>query len=189
MEQTLIDLSSSIVYWEGQISNSFEHYDLAFFKIYIKLELFIIELFKEYSLGNSSSSGYTPERKLSFQDSSHLDNIFCNRRTSYIEYIEIIKTKSKFVFATNKDPFSLIFSDANLSNYINQFKILRNYIAHESVEAKRNYQRTILGNGSFISVNDHLRRRNRRRSISYFSLYIEKIEDIKEILLNPTPYF
>lgn len=186
-------LINEIEFWDDQISklNGEESviYEIAFFKIFVKLELFLGDLFIHYSTGKMSEVGYIPARKLDFQDERHLKGVLKNGNSVYIDYLEKIKNISKHIFKDEHNPFDLIFSDASYSGYYNQMKILRNYIAHESEESKQKYIKEVLNNRVFIQPYKHLGKINRRYSKTYYTIYIEKIKQITEILLDPGDFF
>lgn len=62
---------------------------------------------------------------------------------------------------------------------------LRNYIAHESNESRTKYIKTCLGNGTFIEPDSYLTKINRRTSSSYYTIYINKIIEISDLILDP----
>lgn len=43
-------------------------YEVIFIKIYVKFEKFLSQMFVKYCIGQTSSAGYTPDRKLEFID-------------------------------------------------------------------------------------------------------------------------
>ena len=49
-----------------------ELYEIYFFKIYVKFEVFLAHLFENYCIGVASGKGYCPNRKLEFIDKEHL---------------------------------------------------------------------------------------------------------------------
>lgn len=67
---------------------------------------------------------------------------------------------------------------------LNQMITLRNYIAHESGEARIKYVKTCLGNGQFIEPSTYLLKKNKRTSKSNYTIYIEKIIEISDLILE-----
>lgn len=183
-----------IDFWDSQLSklgdSNNKMYELAFFKIFVKFELFLTQLFINYSVGKSSSKGYVPQRRLEFIDEKHLEGILRTSKSSFIDYSEKIQSLSKHIFQDKNDPFSLVFSDSNFSTYYNKMKYIRNYIAHESNESKQKYHKSvIMDTNSFIEPYVFLSNIDKKHSKTNYSFYISIIKDITEILLEPTPYY
>ena len=61
---------------------------------------------------------------------------------------------------------------------------LRNYIAHESNEAKTKYVNTCLGGRSFIEPSSFLSNKNKKSAKSNYTIYIEKITQISDLILE-----
>lgn len=184
--------TSEINYWKstlnGNDSNNIKLFELSFFKVFIKFELFLVDAFISYSIGDTNFKGYISERKLDFEDVRHLDGILRNNRNSFIDYFDKIQNHSKFIF--NKDPFQLIFSDSDYSSKIRSMRCIRNYIAHESSEAKRKYHDSVLGaHKTFEEPASYLSKTNRRVSKTNYSIQIDTMKKITDILLEPVPYF
>lgn len=156
-------------------------YEASFFKIYVKFEVYLSNIFENYCIGMQSSKGYCPERKLTFIDKEHLRVILRGDR-QYVDYIKKIEMLSKHIFVDN--PFNIVFDVADNLTILNQMITLRNYIAHESGEAKIKYIKTCLGNGQFIEPPIYLTKRNRRTSKSIYTTYIEKIIEISDMILE-----
>ena len=62
---------------------------------------------------------------------------------------------------------------------------LRNYIAHESNESKKKYMQTCLNSKDFIEPGDYLLKVKKGSMKTFYSLYIEKIIEISDLILNP----
>ena len=157
-------------------------YEASFFKIYVKFEKYLSKIFESYCIGTESSKGYCPQRKLEFADEEHLRAILKGDK-QYIDYIKKIQSLSPYIFVNN--PFNIIFAVAENQQIFNEMIALRNYIANESNESRKKYTETCLGNGSFIEPGEHLTRIKRRKGISYYSIYINKIIEISELILAP----
>lgn len=186
-------LYDKIDYWVELISKdsgkNYRLYELAFFKIFVKFELFLRDIFQVYCTGETISKNYSPERKLEFENVTHLDGILKSQRTSYIDYLDKIENYSKFIFKNEKNPFSLIFENANYNTYYSHMKIIRNYIAHESNEARKKYHKNVIGeHKDFIEPYKFLKGKNKKLSIPQFSLYVRAVEEMTNILLDPAPY-
>lgn len=156
-------------------------YEASFFKVYVKFEVYLTEIFENYCVGLISGKGYCPERKLQFSDKEHLRAILKGDR-QYIEYIKKIEALSKHIFIDN--PFNLIFDIAENRTMFDQMIAIRNFIAHESGESKRKYILQCLGNGSFINPSEYLMKINRRYSKSNYTIFIEKIIEISDLILE-----
>lgn len=156
-------------------------YEACFFKIYVKFEVYLSDVFENYCIGKESGKGYCPQRKLEFTDKEHLRAILKGDK-QYVEYIKKIESLSKHIFVDN--PFNIIFDVADNLTIMNQMMILRNYIAHESGEARTRYVKTCLGNGMFIEPCQYLIKKNRRNSKSNYSIFIEKIVSLSDMILE-----
>ncbi len=156
-------------------------YEASFFKIYVKFEVYLANIFEEYCVGIESSKGYCPQRKLAFSDKEHLRAILKGDK-QYVDYIKKIEALSKHIFVDN--PFNIIFDVADNSTMFNQMTALRNYIAHESGESKLKYIKTCLGNGNFIEPSEYLLKENRRTSKSNYTIFVDKIIEISDLILE-----
>ncbi len=158
-------------------------YEASFFKIYVKFEVFLADMFKSYCIGTVNSNGYCPQRKLAFANEEQLDAVLKGDK-QYVDYLKKIESLSKHIFIDN--PFNVIFDVADNSTYLNQMMALRNYIAHESSESRNKYIKTCLPNQAFVEPCDFLMSRNRRNAKSYYTIYIDKIIEISDLILeNP----
>lgn len=156
-------------------------YEASFFKIYVKFEVYIAGIFESYCVGEESSTGYCPQRKLAFIDREHLRAILRGDK-QYVDYIKKIQVLSKHLFID--DPFNLIFDVADNTTMFNQMTALRNYIAHESAESRTKYIKACLGNGKFIEPSEYLLKKNKSLSKSNYTIFIEKIVEISELILE-----
>ncbi len=157
-------------------------YELAFFKIFIKFEKFLSDSFENYAIGNLSIHGYCPSRRLNFDDLEHLNKVLKKNDRAFVNHFEVIKTISDCFFSDN--PFDIIKTDPNYSNIIKDMKIIRDYIAHESNSAKNKYVAGILNNRPFIEPHQHLLNTKRGASISYYTYYINAIQEISNFIIN-----
>lgn len=156
-------------------------YEASFFKIYVKFEVYLSNIFENYCVGIESNTRYCPQRKLAFTDKEHLRAVLKGDK-QYVEYIKKIESLSKHIFVDN--PFNIIFDVADNSTIMNQMMALRNYIAHESGESKVKYIKTCLGNGQFIEPCEYLIKKNRRTSKSNYTIFIEKIIELSDMILD-----
>lgn len=161
-----------------------QRYDIALLKIWIQFERFIGELFVTYAIGNPSEKGYLPALKIRFQDEEQF-NVFMREGTKkYIEYIDKIEKLSAHIF--EKNPFEIILMDSNIKPSFDQMKAIRNYIAHESGEAKRKLINTCFGGNerNFKEPNDFLKTREKMTKDTYYTYYVKIIENILELLIE-----
>ncbi|MEM0543807.1 hypothetical protein WFZ85_14390 [Flavobacterium sp. j3] len=170
-----------IEYWNGILAESDNPklLEMAFFKIYIKFEKFTSDLFIYYCTGQNSSFDFCPERKLPFVDDNHLNGVIGTKNKAYINYYENIIELSEHIFVVN--PFEIITRDVNYFNEFNNMKILRNYIAHESLSSRKKYVQSLLGNRDFIEPYEFLRKIRRNTGKSNLTTY-------NEIIINSTNY-
>lgn len=175
-----IDKWNNLFSSSASIDNSI--YELAFFKIFIKFEKFLSYSFENYAIGNTSIHGYCPTRRLSFDDIAHLNKVIKKENRSFVNHYEVIKSISDCFF--NDNPFEIITTDPNYSSIINQMKVIRDYIAHESDAAKHKYITNVLNNRPFVEPHIHLRTVKRSLSISFYTYYINSIIEISNFIIN-----
>ena len=156
-------------------------YEASFFKIYVKFEVYLSCIFKDYCIGKENSKGYCPERKLAFIDEEHLNAVLKGEK-QYIDYLKKIESLSKHIFIDN--PFNVIFDVAEFWDAMNKMMVLRNYIAHESPESRTRYIRTCLAGGAYIEPYDYLIKKNRGNPKSNYTIFIEKIIEISDLVLE-----
>lgn len=169
--------------WAREQGNN--RYDIALLKIWIQFEKFLAELFVSYAIGESSESGYYPELKLQFCDEGQLTAFLREGNKKYVEYISQIEKLSKHIFVN--DPFQIIFLDSENKEAFNQIRVLRNYIAHESGEAKLKLIRYCFGgnDNNFVEPNVYLQRRERKTHVTYFTYYVNRVKNMARLLINP----
>lgn len=181
------ELRANIIKWQNLVQANAEIYDLAFFKIFVKFEGFLVIAFKEYICGNGTAS-YTPERRLLFEDFNHFEKLVkSNNKGNFIDYLNLIEKFSKEVFVDEKNPFDLLFADATHRPLYDKMRIIRNHIAHESYESQTKYHRFVLSNQNFIEPNTHLQKVCPGTRHTYFTEYINLIENVSAIIVNPIP--
>lgn len=163
-------------------SNNTLLYEIAFVKIYVKFEKFLSLIFTKYCLGQESAKGYKPRRKLEFKDDVQLKAILKNDNRSYIDYLKKIESLSKHIFEDN--PFSIIFETSD-SSLFDSMIILRNYIVHESYESRKKFEDTCIHrNDSTIEAGDYLLNVKRGTNRTNYDIFIEKIKQISELILD-----
>lgn len=182
------ELIAEIDRWTNIFQNSSDNhlYELAFFKIFVKFEKFLADCFEGYCAGNQSLYNYCPSRKLNFLDLNHLQKVLkCNGGGSYVNHSRIIKDFSNYFFDDNDNPFDIITTDPNYSNLYTHMLLVRNVIAHESLEAKNKYHKTVLGERKlYKSPNDYLFSKKRGARKSYYTIYTEAIKNISDYIVG-----
>lgn len=181
------ELEDEIEYWNNLINKHSENdlYEIAFFKIFVKFEQFIINMFINYTLGESNIKGFIPERKLEFSSLSHLEGVFIIESKKYlIEKPESINQLGKHIFKENNNPFETLFRDPQYMDNIVTMRTIRNYTAHGSDESIKKYRKIICNNGELITPSIFLlKRRNNGRETNY-SFYIKLFKGHANIIYN-----
>lgn len=183
---TTTEIKDSISTWNTWASNPhIKRYDIALLKIWIQFERFVSELMIIYSTGHASEKGYSPSLKIQFQDEEQFNAFMREGNKKYVEYLSKIEKLSKHIFIN--DPFDVIFLDATNKTAYEQLKALRNYIAHESGEAKSKLINLCFSGNSnnFLEPNDFLTTRERSTRNTYYTYYINIIENIVDLLVDP----
>ena len=183
---TTNEIKSSITTWNNWASNPHvQRYDIALLKIWIQFERFISELIITYSTGQPSETGYSPNLKIRFQNEEQFNAFMREGNKKYVEYLGKIEKLSKHIFINN--PFDIIFLDATNKTAYEQLKALRNYIAHESGEAKSKLINLCFsGNANnFLEPNLFLLTRERSTRNTYYTYYTTIIQNIAELLVDP----
>jgi len=108
------ELLDEIEYWNKQIALNSNIVELAFFKVFVKFEKFIIDSITRYSIGLKSSYDYAPKRKLEFQSKEHFMDTVNNR-----DFFEINERLEKIVMQIFEDdnPISFFFSSSDKTFY------------------------------------------------------------------------
>lgn len=159
-------------------------YDIALLKIWIQFERFLGATFIAYSTGQQSEKGYCPNLKIRFLDEEQFNIFMRDGNKTYIEYIEKIEKLSKHVFVNN--PFDVIFLDSNNKPAFEQMKALRNYIAHESGEARRKViDKCFSGDErKFVEPNDFLKSTEPSTKTTYYTYYIGLIQNMVNYIID-----
>lgn len=183
--QDFIDETQKWINWVA--SNPSQDYDIALFKIWIQFEKFVSEIFFDYCLAIPSETGYCPSRKITFTSKDQLDNIFRKEGQPYTDFFKLSQNKSKWIFDDNDNPFISVFNSVNYSPVITSVNIIRDYIAHESGQAKSKYISKCLNGRSspFVSPRDFLAQMNVQQSKTQFTIYVEALIKIILFLIDP----
>ena len=128
---------------------------------------------------------YSKSWKLQFSASSSIIIIEDYYLQTFLHSLSKIEKLSKHIFIN--DPFDVIFLDATNKTAYEQLKALRNYIAHESGEAKSKLINLCFSGNSnnFLEPNDFLTTRERSTRNTYYTYYINIIENIVDLLVDP----
>lgn len=179
----VIDAIGTWTEWAKADTNG--RYDIALLKIWIQLEKFMAELFVKYATGNASEEGFKPELNLCFVSEEQLNAFLREGNRTYVDYQTQIKKLSKHIF--KKDPFDVVFLDATTKTAYEQIVSIRNYIAHESGEAKAKMIKVCFGGKveKFLEPNDYLLTKVKNTSKTYYSYYTEIIRNTVSLLVNP----
>ena len=176
------EVKDTIDYWtKWANSNNHSNYDIAILKIWIKFENYLGEVFLNYAIGHSSEYGYSPKLKIQFCDEYHFYIFMREGNKKYIEYLNKIETLSEHIF--EKNPFDIILKDYDRKNKFEQLKCLRNYIAHESEEAKSKLIKSCFrGKKEDFITPDHFLKSHpkKNREKSYYSIYVDLILEVLE---------
>ena len=166
------------------VNSEVPRYDIALLKIWIKFERFLSDLFITYSLGQPSETGYLPKLRIQFQSEEQFNAFMIEGNKKYIEYIDKIDKLSKHIF--ENDPFDILHSDLKYKNAMEEIKALRNYIAHESIEAKRKVINTCFSGSEkkFLEPNDYLKSKEKNTKDSYYTYYTSCVSEIIELITN-----
>ena len=179
------DVKGAITEWTAWATKAeVQRYDIALLKIWIQFEKFLGDLFITYATGNTSENGFAPQLKIRFQNEEQFNVFMRDGNKTYIEYLDKIEKLSKHIFQDN--PFDVILLDANNKPAMEQIKALRNYIAHESGEAKRKIVNTCFNGNErrFIEPNDYLRTREATTGNTFYTYYTTIIANAVDLLIS-----
>jgi hypothetical protein len=182
---TIEEINSTIEFWSQWASNEQEpRYDIALFKISVCFEKFISELFVSYSIGEPSEKGYLPERLLEFKDQKQLEVFIRPPSKPYIDYPSQIKNLSKYIF--KKNPFDVIFTSCNYSGSYQDIIAIRNYVAHESGEARQKLIDRLFNkrNEKFVEPSVFLKTKKKQLGVTHFTYYVNCIHEMSNLLVE-----
>lgn len=160
-------------------------YDFALFKIWIQFENYLEKIFKDYCLGIKSTEGYEPKRQIIFVSEQQLLALLREMGKEYLDYQEIIKNKSSYIFDSNENPFDLVYSDRAFNDALSKIKAIRNYVAHESGKSLDKYTNACLGTGPFVEPDEYLKQFKKKSKTTNYSFLTEKLKEIIILLENP----
>jgi hypothetical protein len=185
------ELLEEINYWNSELSTGSENlYEYAFFKVFVKFERYMSQRFIEYATGLKTKNDIELARKLKFNNKEHINVFLKSPNSSFVNYLERIQSTSKYIFEDEKNPFSLIFEDAQIKERFDKMKCLRNYIAHESDESKHKYHKHVLTSASsFQEPNEFLKEIKRGKQKTNYTILIEDLREMIKRIEEPELYF
>ena len=179
---------TEIYQWESWVRDEKKsRFDIALLKIWIQFECYLGYMFTQYAVGNKSSSGFAPSRKLHFIDESHFYAFMRNPGQAFVDYMKKIETHSEHIFKSN--PFDVIILDERRDIFL-KIKAIRNYIAHESSSAKREVINKCFNGDErkFIEPERFLQEIPTGENESRFTKYIETLKEIIDLIEKPLGY-
>lgn len=185
----LEELNIEIELWKSifkeEVNDIF--YEIAFFKIFVKFEKFMIAAFIHYATGGKSENGYIPERQLKFNSLSHLEGVFIIESKKYlIEKPESINQLSKHIFCDMDNPFEAIFNDSLFSDNIIYMRIIRNFVAHGSDESLRKYIKVICNDQNFFSPSVYLLKNRKGQRVKNYTFFVDLLKVHSELIFKYT---
>ncbi|MBC1247360.1 hypothetical protein [Listeria booriae] len=178
------DILNEIDKWDKLLKSNNDFLEIAFFKIFVKFENFIVEMILQYASGEASSENYLPIRRLDFDDPEHLKNTI---DTKYLDVSDKTKSLVDQIF-DNNNPFSFFF-DCQEATFFDSLRSVRNYIAHESRESKEKYRKKALFNKAHIEPNAYLSKRYKAEDItSNYTKFIELVKSYSELIIDMSSY-
>ena len=173
---------------EEEVKNNLLEYSLI--KCFVATQRFISDTFDEYCSGGNSVRGYTPERRLTFDSSLHLHSFFDALKKGYLDSLENgIKSYSKYIFVSGKDPFALVVQDSRLWSAYNKGRYIRNFLVHSSPSATNEYYQNILNGDKRIPIVPSRDLKALHGRDSLFSIITNGLKDLSETLVDPRPLF
>lgn len=153
----------------------------AFLEIYIEFERFLSVIFEKYSLGLSSSMGFTPERNLNFSNIDQLRAFLRNKGSSFILYLDKIEELSDYIFKQDCNPFECLLHNAKFQ--YTELKNIRNYLAHKSDSSyDKLVSSRVITNSQ--SIEDYFSKKKKGLSINYFDYHVEQLIDISNLIIK-----
>lgn len=163
------DLINEIANWQVKISEDNTFLEIAFFKIFVKFENFITDIIINYAT-KSVENVNKVELRIAFDDREHFKNVIG------ISYLDTgVKTKKlvdQIFTANNHISF---FFNSDESQFFEEMKCLRNYIAHESEESRTKYMRKTTKTPNFIEPNDFLKSKKRRETDTMYTKFVNMV--------------
>lgn len=184
------ELTQTVEYWSTWAAQSENrHFDIAIFKIWIQFERALVELFESYIQGTESCKEYCPKRILPFKDFGHYRNLTMRPSEKYLNHLQHAEEKSKFIFDHNDNPFGTIFNSSPFLYVIREVEAIRNFVAHESNEAKDKYKKLCLVGPQRpdIEPNMYLQTIKKNTNKTFFTYYTEQLIEIIKFCEDPRP--
>jgi hypothetical protein len=170
-----------IIFWENKVQQEPQLLELAFFKIFVKFEAFLLEAFQKYAIGEKSKNDILPERLLLFTTENQLRELISDGAKVYLDIsIERMENLATHIFSNIDNPFFDTFNDAFFKPKFKEMKIIRNFIAHESPESIKNYKKVLSGYHFLanLSLVDFFQKQARynQQQLSLYEIYTNLIK-------------
>ena len=159
-----------------------------FLKMYNSWECFLENVFIEYMLGKQSENGVAPEKYVFPLDTLHAYNMIKNV-SNYPDWtdVEKILTNARNFF---KDGGAFLILET-LKTEINHIKRIRNYIAHSSLKARKDFENLVryeIGHlpsdiSAAIFLVDYEKETQSQR-ITYYEYYLEYLKDSATMIIE-----
>lgn len=171
MSDKRLELINEIEKWRVKVSADPTFLEIAFFKIFVKFENFITDTIFVYAT-ESAVDVSKVKLRVKFDDREHFKSI------TGIQYLDTSPKTKKLVeqIFTSENKFSFFFNSSD-SNFFEEMKLLRNYIAHESEESKNKYINKTLSQvkGGFMEPNDFLKFKKNKHTDSIYTKFINMV--------------
>lgn len=177
MSKKRTEIINEINKWQTKVAADTGFLEIAFFKIFVKFENFITDVIFDYATKAAVNESKVKLR-IEFSDRDHF------KKVTGLKYLDTgAKTKELVdqIF-TNSNNISVFFSSED-SQFFEEMKLLRNYIAHESEESKRKYlNKTLNTYSGFMEPNDFLKSKKRGESDSIYTKFVYMVLKYSELI-------
>lgn len=177
MSSKRTELIDEINKWQPKIVTDPSFLEIAFFKIFVKFENFITDIIIDYATKTAVNTSKV-ELRIEFSDRDHF------KKVTGLKYLDTGKKTKELVdqIFTNSNNISVFFTSQD-SQFFEEMKLLRNYIAHESEESKHKYLRTTLNNYTdFLEPNDFLKSKKRGETESIYTKFVNMVLTYAELI-------
>lgn len=177
MSSNRTELINEINKWQPKVAADPSFLEIAFFKIFVKFENFITEIIIDYATKSVVNTSKV-ELRIEFADRDHF------KKVTGLKYLDTGKKTQELVdqIFMSSNNISMFFSSQD-SQFFEEMKLLRNYIAHESEESKRKYINKTLNNHSgFMEPNDFLKSIKRSENDSVYTKFVTMVLAYSELI-------
>ena len=163
MSKKRTEIINEINKWQTKVAADTGFLEIAFFKIFVKFENFITDVIFDYATKAAVNESKVKLR-IEFSDRDHF------KKVTGLKYLDTGANIS--VFFSSED-----------SQFFEEMKLLRNYIAHESEESKRKYlNKTLNTYSGFMEPNDFLKSKKRGESDSIYTKFVYMVLKYSELI-------